>query len=79
MYFGRYQEFLHVKNHPEKKPLSKKNSTVSDGESDSLSETVEFFLTAVFLGVNFYMETPASEFCQGHSSIRIRQVSAGPL
>jgi hypothetical protein len=39
---------LHTKVHPEKKPQSKKNSTVIDRESDSLSITVEF-MTSVFL------------------------------
>jgi hypothetical protein len=33
---------------------------VSDRESNSLSDTVEFFLIAVFLGVNFCEQTPAT-------------------
>jgi hypothetical protein len=39
---------LQVKVHPEKKPQSKKNSTVIDREFDSLSITVEFFDLRIF-------------------------------
>ena len=38
---------------PLKKPQSKKNSTVSDREFDSLPDTVEFFDLRIFLYVNF--------------------------
>ena len=44
---GRYLEFAH-KSAPRKKSAIKKSSTVSDRESDSLSDTVEVFLIAVF-------------------------------
>jgi hypothetical protein len=33
---------------------------VSDRVFDPLSDTVEFFLIAVFLGVNFYIQTPST-------------------
>jgi hypothetical protein len=39
---------LPAKVHPEKKPQSKKNSTVIDREFDSLSATVEFFDLRIF-------------------------------
>jgi hypothetical protein len=39
---------LFAKVHPEKKPQSKKNSTVSDREFDSLSLTIEFFDLRIF-------------------------------
>ena len=45
-------EIVHKSSHKEKIRRSK-NSTVSDRESNSLSDTVEFFLIAVFLGVTF--------------------------
>jgi hypothetical protein len=41
------EEVVHKISHKEKIRRSK-NSTVSDGESNSLSDTVEFFLIAVF-------------------------------
>ena len=41
---------LHVKMHQEKKTAIKKNSTVIDRESDSLSITVEFLIGFFFLG-----------------------------
>jgi hypothetical protein len=39
---------LLTKVHPEKKPQSKKNSTVTDREFDRLSATVEFFGLRIF-------------------------------
>ena len=45
----------------QEKTAIKKNSTVSDKESNYLSRTVEFFLIAVFFLVNFGDQTPASE------------------
>jgi hypothetical protein len=44
---------LHVKMHQEKKTAIKKNSTVIDRESDSLSITVEFLIGFFFLGALF--------------------------
>ena len=55
---------LPAKVHPEKKPQSKKSSTVSDREFDRLSDTVEFFDLRIFslpLG-ELLWEISASEF-----------------
>jgi hypothetical protein len=48
---------LNVKVHPEKQNRNKKKPTVSDRVFDSLSNTVDFFLIAVFFGVDFYMQS----------------------
>ena len=56
---------LHVKMHQEKKTAIKKNSTVIDRESDSLSITVEFLIGFFFLGAllhanSMYLPPPYS-------------------
>jgi hypothetical protein len=56
------------KDSPRRKTVIEKNSTVVDREFDSLSISVEFFDLRIFLYVNFYMQTSASEFGQGHST-----------
>ena len=38
---------------------------------NSISNTVECFLIAIFSGVNVYMQTPTSEFNQGHSTMKM--------
>jgi hypothetical protein len=47
---------------PKKKPQSKKNSTVSDREFDSLSDTVEFFDLRMFSLCELLWAIYASEF-----------------
>ena len=50
-----------------KKPQSKKNSTESDREFDSLSDTVEFSDLRIFSLCELLWEVSASEFCKGYS------------
>jgi hypothetical protein len=57
-----------LKMHKEKKPQSKKKSTVSEKVSVFISLTVELFLIAVFFLVHFYEQTPAREIKQGYST-----------
>jgi hypothetical protein len=62
---------LPAKVHPEKKPQSKKNSTVSDtivGNLIPYHLPSSFSTSGFFLQVHFCGQTAASEFAQGHST-----------
>jgi hypothetical protein len=66
---------LLVKVHQEKNRNQKKNSTVFDRESNSLSTTVDlFFDCGFFFLVHFYGQIPASEFYQGYSNTTVNLV-----